>query len=268
MPTEWSREQLLVTFNLYCRIPFAKTKANNPSVIEVANVIGRSPAAVAMKLGNFGSFDPALKARGITGLTRASKADRAIWDEFHTNWETLAVESEAASETLLGDTRMNQEAVPQAGKKPRRRPVAVERVISGATEVTREVRVRLYQRFFHDTVLASYNCACCVCGNPIVEVLSAAHIIGWSQREDLRVNPRNGLCLCALHHTAFDSGLWAVDASYAILVSQIVRKYLPNPVVEFCFIQYEGQLLRLPDKFWPEKEYFADHREHKFQMLR
>ncbi len=52
MSTDWSREQLLVTFNLYCRIPFAKTKANNPSVIEVASVIGRSPAAVAMKLGH------------------------------------------------------------------------------------------------------------------------------------------------------------------------------------------------------------------------
>jgi hypothetical protein len=56
-----------------------------------------------------------------------------------------------------------------------------------------------------------------------------------------------------------------VDASYAILVSQVVRDYLPNSVVEFCFIQFEKQPLRLPDKFWPEKEYFAQHRERKFQ---
>jgi len=268
MSAEWSREQLLVTFNLYCRIPFAKTKANNPAVVEVAKVIGRSPAAVAMKLGNFGSFDPALKAKGITGLTRASKADKAIWDEFHRNWEKLAVESEAATEALLGDTSLMPESLPQAGKKLRRRPAVVERVITGPTEVTREVRVRLYQRFFRDTVLASYNCNCCVCGNPILEVLTAAHIIGWSEREDLRVNPRNGLCLCALHHAAFDSGLWAVDASYEILVSQLVRDYLPNSVVEFCFIQYERRQLRLPEKFWPEKEFLAQHREHKFQTQR
>lgn len=56
----WTRDQPLIAFNLYCKIPFSKTKANNPLVIEVANLIGRSPASVAMKLGNFGSFDAAL----------------------------------------------------------------------------------------------------------------------------------------------------------------------------------------------------------------
>jgi hypothetical protein len=262
---EWSREQLLVTFNLYCRIPFAKTKANNPAVIEVAKVIGRSPAAVAMKLGNFGSFDPGLKAKGITGLTRASKADKAVWDEFNKDWEKLAVESEAATQRLLGDIRLKPEATPRRGTKMRRRPAIIDRVISGPSEITREVRVRLHQRFFRDTVLASYNCACCVCENPMPEVLIAAHIIGWSEREDLRVNPRNGLCLCALHHAAFDCGLWAVDACYEILISRAVRQYLPNPVVDFCFIQYEHRPLHLPDKFWPDKQYLAQHRDEKFQ---
>ena len=47
-----------------------------------------------MKLGNFGSFDPSLHSRGISGLTRASKADRVIWDEFNSDWENLAIESE------------------------------------------------------------------------------------------------------------------------------------------------------------------------------
>ena len=127
MTKEWSREELLVTFNLYCRIPFAKTKANNPAVIEVAKLIGRSPAAVAMKLGNFGSFDPALKAQGITGLTRASKADKAIWNEFHKNWETLAVESEVASTKLLGEEGQELEVAPKIGPRPRRRFIPVER---------------------------------------------------------------------------------------------------------------------------------------------
>jgi len=266
MTREWSREELLVTFNLYCRIPFAKTKANNPAVTEVAKLIGRSPAAVAMKLGNFGSFDPALKAQGITGLVRASKADKAIWNEFHKNWEALAVESEVASTGLLGEESRDLEVAPEVGQRPRRKFIAVERQITGPTEITREVRVRLYQRFFRDTVLASYGCACCVCGNPIPELLTAAHIVGWSEREDLRVNPRNGLCLCALHHAAFDSGLWAVNESYTILVSRYVRDYLPNVVVDFDFMQYDNRDLRLPDKFWPEKDFFEQHRKRKFQM--
>jgi putative restriction endonuclease len=83
MIDNWTRDQLLVAFNLYCKIPFSKTKATNPSVIHVANLIGRSPAAVAMKLGNFGSFDTALHTKGISGLSGASKADLSIWEEFN-----------------------------------------------------------------------------------------------------------------------------------------------------------------------------------------
>lgn len=74
---------MLLAFNLYCKIPFSKTTSTNPAIIELSRLIGRSASAVAMKLGNFGSFDPSLRARGISGLTRASKADRALWDEFN-----------------------------------------------------------------------------------------------------------------------------------------------------------------------------------------
>lgn len=57
MANNWTREQLIVAFNLYCKIPFAKAVQTNPEVIRVASIIGRSPGAVAFKLGNFGSFD-------------------------------------------------------------------------------------------------------------------------------------------------------------------------------------------------------------------
>ena len=52
----WTRQELILAFDLYCRIPFRKTKANNRDVIELAKLLGRSPASVARKLGNFGSF--------------------------------------------------------------------------------------------------------------------------------------------------------------------------------------------------------------------
>lgn len=106
MPEAWTRDQLLVAFGLYCRIPFQKTKANNPSVIQVAHLIGRSPASVAMKLGNFGSFDPALRTKGIKGLSGASRADRAIWDQFNQSWERLSIESELATERLKANMQI------------------------------------------------------------------------------------------------------------------------------------------------------------------
>ncbi len=87
--TLWTREELILAFGLYCRVPFKKTKANNPDIIELAMLLKRSPASVARKLGNFGSFDPELQKQQISGLGHASKLDREIWDEFHRDWNQL-----------------------------------------------------------------------------------------------------------------------------------------------------------------------------------
>ena len=63
--TAWSREETILALYLYCQLPFAKTKRTTPEVIELANVIGRTPSAVARKLGNFGPFDQNLAKQGI-----------------------------------------------------------------------------------------------------------------------------------------------------------------------------------------------------------
>ena len=46
-----------------------------------------------MKVGNFGSYDPELKAKGIVGLSNSSKLDKEIWDEYSNDWEKLAYDS-------------------------------------------------------------------------------------------------------------------------------------------------------------------------------
>src|SRR5687768_9257802 len=91
----WTREELLLAFNLYCKIPFGQYDQKTQEIIDLAVIIGRSPSAVAMKLSNFASLDPYHQSRGIKGLTNVSKGDKEIWDEFHGNWNTVALESEA-----------------------------------------------------------------------------------------------------------------------------------------------------------------------------
>lgn len=265
MADNWTRDQLLVTFNLYCKIPFSKTKATNPSVIQVAHLIGRSPSAVAMKLGNFGSFDTALRTKGISGLSRASKADRSIWDEFNQSWEKLSIESELAAYRLQASTQdkpFNSESK-QTGELY---SLKLEDVLTGPSEVAREVKVRLHQRFFREAVLASYGISCCVCNNRIPQLLTAAHIIPWGKREDLRANPRNGLCLCTLHHNAFDCGLWTIDESYEVKLSSKLIPYLPSKTLEANFIQYSKTKICMPDKFWPAKDFLAYHRVNLFKQ--
>src|SRR3984885_2170102 len=127
----WSREELIVVFNLYCSMSFGQMDSRNPNIIEMARVLGRTPGSVAMKLVNFASFDPAHQARGVSGLKGASRADRAIWDEFHTNWERLAFESEQRLNELLS---IATEPSRPTGLPPSAPPESLDSMHDGPTE--------------------------------------------------------------------------------------------------------------------------------------
>ena len=92
---------------------------------------------------------------------------------------------------------------PSAGERSARR-----------TEAQRLQNVRLGQAFFRATILASYQGQCCICRLPCKMLLVSSHIIPWAARPEFRLDPRNGLCLCAMHDKAFDRGLLAVDSSF------------------------------------------------------
>src|SRR5580704_5191722 len=107
----WTREELIVAFNLYCKIPFGKIDKGNPQLIELARVVGRSPSAVSWKLANFARLDPALQDRNIAGASHGAKADVEIWEEFKKDWEKLAFESERLLIQMTGrDLDLTDEA--------------------------------------------------------------------------------------------------------------------------------------------------------------
>lgn len=74
----WTREELILAFNLYCKLPFGKMHKGNPEIIHLASLIGRTNSSVALKLGNLASLDPSLQARGIKGAQNTSKLDKEI----------------------------------------------------------------------------------------------------------------------------------------------------------------------------------------------
>jgi hypothetical protein len=90
----WSREEHILAFNLYCKIPFGAIHMGNPRVIELAALLGRSAGAVSYKLANFSRLDPELKARGIEGLKHGAKGEVEVWNEFYDDPDSLAFESE------------------------------------------------------------------------------------------------------------------------------------------------------------------------------
>src|ERR1041385_5140204 len=104
MPTgrKWTRDELLVALNLYRKLSFGQLHARNPVIIELAERLQRTSGAVAMKLCNFASLDPLLRARGIRGLEGASNLDRTVWAEFMEAPVEIAAQREEALRGLLG----------------------------------------------------------------------------------------------------------------------------------------------------------------------
>ena len=252
----WQREELILAFDLYCRIPFNKTKKNNPAVIELSKLIGRTPSSVARKLGNFGAFDPMLQQRNITGLIHTSKGDAAIWDEFNNNWNGLVWEAESLRErfaSLQLDTNKQAVSAPPKLKRP-----------SGASERIVERKERVHQSFFREAIVTSYEQTCCITGLRIRECLIASHIIPWRESEEHRTDPRNGLCLSATFDRLFDRGLITISQDYTVLVSKSLLNSQDRQTVEQIGKYHEKPMIP-PARFMPLPDYLAWHRENLFQ---
>ncbi|HHT9125184.1 MAG TPA: HNH endonuclease [Candidatus Brocadiia bacterium] len=246
----WSEKELIVAFNLYCKLPFGQYHKSNKKVIELAKIIGRTPSAVALKLCNFARLDPLHQKRGIKGMQHGGRLEEKIRNEFNQNWEELAYQSEIVLGELKGlntyDLIKLEEDFPEGKVK--------EAV----------VKVRINQNFFRDVILASYRSKCAVCSLPEPSLLVASHIIPWSVNVSLRMNPRNGMCMCVLHDKAFDKGLITISDDYKLLVSKTIKKFSNEVAVQRGFIPYENIRIRLPDRFVPDKKFIEFHRNNVF----
>lgn len=249
----WSREQTIVAFNLYCKIPFNRVTSRHPEIQRIAKIIGRSTNSVKMKIGNFGSFDPELKKRGIVGLSNASKLDEDVWNEFNQNWEDLAFESEKILLHFEGKNILEVSS-----------DVAEDILISDGIEKERLVKTRVNQNFFRQAVLSAYNFSCCITKIDVPELLIASHIVPWSKAVKDRLNPRNGLCLNALHDKAFDKGLITITTSFKIKVSPKVL-IKPSAPVEAWISSFDGKDIAAPERFVPTIEFLEYHNENIFQ---
>lgn len=249
----WTREQTIIVLNLYCKIPFSKATSSNPQIVRISNLIGRSPNSVKMKIGNFGSLDNRLREQGIVGLSNASKLDKLVWEEFSSDWDNLAFESEKLIAELENTSILIQDKtiyddIPQ-GK---------EREIL--------IKQRVNQGFFRSAVLSSYNQRCCITGISIADLLIASHIVPWSVDDKNRTNPHNGLCLNSLHDRAFDKGLITITPDFRIQISSKIKEYKEekNKEIENYFLKYENQKIFLPDKFVPHKDFLDYHKNNIF----
>ena len=246
---KWTTEELKLALVLYCQLPFGKMHSRNPDIIQLAEKIGRTPSAVAMKLVNFASLDPEIANSGRSGLGNASLMDRQVWEQFQNNWdeqvsnmsEKLGIASEVKEAEL--------EEIPL--------PIGTTR--------TAEVEVRKKQYIFRRMVLSSYVSTCCMSGLSEPRLLVASHIIPWNKNIENRLNPKNGLCLSVLHDKAYDRGLLTVLPDYTISVSSEISKLRKDRFIQETLIACHGKQIVMPEKFHPDPVCLAWHNEHIFK---
>lgn len=248
----WTKGQLKLAFHLYCQLPFGKLHSRNPEIIRLSKLINRTPGAVAMKLVNFASLDPAITSTGRTGLGNAGSLDREVWAEFHADWEKLAVECELLRRNLDAGAPAIDEADEQL----------VPEDFTGETrKVVTEQRIK--QNFFRRAVLSSYRGRCCMSGLSESRLLIASHIVPWSKDRMNRLNPSNGLCLSAIHDRAFDKGLITLTDDYKIMVSKELKRKKEPFIVE-VLLPLDGRAIEPPERFAPQPEFIAWHRNQLF----
>ena len=87
----------------------------------------------------------------------------------------------------------------------------------------------------------------------------------WRINQHRRADPRNGICLNALHDRAFDRGLLTFDEQFNAVVSPRLSIEGPNEFHSLLFRDLAGRPLQLPQRFHPDAAAMRYHRNHVFQ---
>ena len=246
MNNNWTKEETIIAFNVYCKIPFKDSNKNHPMITEYAKIIGRSPSALNMKVGNLGRLDPKLKEKGIVGLSHGSKIERIVWEEFYANPEQFAYESEC----LIA--KYANKSIEKSSK------IDINDLPNGKERET-IVKLRVNQSFFRSAVMTSYNNRCCVSGVGNPQLLEACHIVSWADDSHNRTNPENGLCLNSLFHRAYDKHLMAITPDYEIIISENFMEKVEDSTFEKYLKEINGRKINMPTRFYPQRELLDIH---------
>ena len=241
----------MVAFNLYSKMPFGQIHDYQPDIVKLAELLGRPPASLSMKMCNLATLDPQHSGR-IKGL-RVAKIERAVWNEYHANPGQFMLETEKLTTQLAKGRMDNLILEPEIAELPK-----------GETKL-QLVNARVNQHLFRKVVLTSYNNQCCMTGIAQPELLNASHIKPWRDDPDARINPQNGLCLNALHDRAFDRGLISVAPDLIVHVSSKLKDAIGDAQKLNFILNCAGKPITQPKRFAPDKKFLAYHYANIFQ---
>jgi putative restriction endonuclease len=127
--------------------------------------------------------------------------------------------------------------------------VGVRRYVAAYT------RRRLHQTAFRESVIQAYSSRCSLCSLKHRELLDAAHILSDTHPKGDPIVP-NGLCLCKIHHAAFDQNIVGVSPEYRIHVRRDVLDEIDGPMLLHGLQELHQRTLTVParKRDWPDPE--------------
>jgi putative restriction endonuclease len=111
--------------------------------------------------------------------------------------------------------------------------------------VTTSAKRRLHQVAFRERVLKAYETRCALCRLRHGALLDAAHIIPDNE-PDGEPEVSNGLCLCKIHHAAFDLNYLGITPKFKVEVRQELLEEVDGPMLQHGIKAMHGEQILLP----------------------
>lgn len=242
----WSDEEMILSLDLYYKLPFGRLNQHTPEVRQLASLIGRTPSSVALRLVNYAACDPYIVNSGRKGMVSGIGKCKPFWDYYAANTEELFLQAEKIKSAMLA------------------KPIEEILQLNTADFVGKEkdvvIKQRINQNSFRAIILANYNEQCAISGICIPHLLIASHIVPWSDDVNNRLNPTNGICLSPLYDKAFDKGYIGIRPDdYTVIISKELKSYKNRDFYQDYFASIENRSITLPNKHNPNPDFLIYH---------
>ena len=227
---------------------------------ELAAMIGRSPKSVYCKIENLRYLDSREERKC---LSHGARTDTAVWNAFVGSAGRFDVPVEKLYDEV--GRILTDRFDPSVQNAALRLLLGNEdglRLMQDETEGTTLTRTRLRQGYFREVVLNRYHHRCLVTGLELDSLIEVAHIIPWSENEELRLVPDNALPLNPFVHRAYDLDLIGIDPDFHIHVSnELLGAASGNPRLGFLDRINGADLLVEPDGPRPSQDHLGQRYE-------
>lgn len=126
------------------------------------------------------------------------------------------------------------------------------------TEAKITTKMRIGHQSFKRKLMELWQNKCAICGINLSSILKASHAKPWKDCNDYeRLDPYNGLLLCAHHDALYDRGFITVDKEGNVLIASILDENSHN-------IRFDNEEKQI-SIFEENKKYFQWHKSYVFK---